>query len=116
MDDSVSIVSFLQATAPKLATELTRERLEVIGQLCELREQHAKLAEFARWVLRYFWDQTSMDGCEAQDEAEKLGLIYCEPWDPDGKHENENFTVIDLEPGDSVQTFVDWLKPEEATP
>ena len=45
MKEELSIVSFLQAMRPELATQLTRERLDMVKEIATLRA-NLKVAQF----------------------------------------------------------------------
>lgn len=54
---SESIITFLHATAPHLATQLTEERLALMRQITEITSQRAELLE----ALKAIRDHTFVD-------------------------------------------------------
>ena len=58
----------------------------LLEEVRALREQEAKLREFVDHILQnYSWDNccAEIDAADAQDKAEKLGLIEKRPVNPD---------------------------------
>jgi len=72
---------------------------------CDCSAQHKLDAcegaiRFAEYILRKIFEGGDVDGCDAQDEAERLGLTALTRYDPE-IHSPDS----DVEPGDPWYTF-----------
>ena len=69
----------------------------------------ARCREFVRWAIREAcWDGCDLDGGAVQDMAKDLGLIQCEPFNPE-KHDASSVDY-DVEPGEDWYSFVPELE------
>ncbi|MCZ0926500.1 hypothetical protein L0636_01175 [Halomonas janggokensis] len=79
-----------------------------ISLITKLKSQHDALAAFAQeGISGLFESGMGWDADCIEEAAIAYGLIYGEPYDPDGKHANKQCEII--EPGDTLLQMQPWL-------
>lgn len=79
-----------------------------ISLITEIKAQRDALAAFAQeGISGLFESGLGWDADCIEETALAYGLIYGEPYDPEGKHANNQCEII--EPGDTLLQMQDWL-------
>lgn len=79
-----------------------------ISLIIKLKSQHDALAAFAQeGISGLFESGMGWDADCIEENALAYGLIYGEPYDPEGKHANNQCEII--EPGDTLLQMQAWL-------
>lgn len=79
-----------------------------VSLITKLKSQHDALAAFAQeGISGLFESGMGWDADCIEETAIAYGLIYGEPYDPEGKHANKQCEII--EPGDTLLQMQGWL-------
>lgn len=102
----------LREQAANAALQWKAERDQLAASLETARKLGAKLVDFLSEGLEAAWEGADWEGYEIQEKAEELGLIKCEPYDPE-KH--NQYGSFEGEIGDDFYTIRDEvLRLQEA--
>ena len=96
-------------TIAELDAELTELRNSRCRRIVTLEDQHAKLAEFVRWVFNEYLVEGSEESLEIAPKMERLGLVSSREYDED----KDGWLSWEYSEGDMLYFLQPWLEEKE---